>query len=53
MHAKRRVFASAVAASGSSNAPGTTMIVIASCGTPAADELGERALEELASSRAR
>ena len=35
MQAKRRVFASAMAAIGSSNAPGTGMIVIASRATPA------------------
>ena len=46
MQAKRRVFASAVAASGSSNAPGTTMTVTASCADAGRLELLERALEQ-------
>ena len=42
MHAYRRVFASAIAASGSSNAPGHRQIVIASFATPASVERFER-----------
>ena len=42
MHAYRRVFASAIAASGSSNAPGTGSTVIPSFVTPASVERLER-----------
>ena len=47
MQAKRRVFARAIAASGSSKAPGTGITVTPSRGTPQRVELGERRLEQL------